>query len=319
MASAATLLTVTHANPDGDGLGSMVALTVSARAAGKTAHMCLPVDDASPPSLYEFLFDGEPIAAAQRFGALADEADTIVIVDTCSESQLGPLPAEIRRRRDKVVVIDHHATCDDIAPMQWVDASAAASGIMVGEILEELRWPLPPMATEALMTAVVCDTAWMRHANTDSRCLRAVANWLDAGQRPDKLYRRLYQSDRPERLGLLCRTLGSLELHCNGQLAVMTIRAEDFAETGARPDETENMVNEALRIGTVEAVVLVTDNGDCTRASLRSRDRLDVSQIARRFGGGGHARAAGLRVVEDIDVLKGRLISACSKVLQGNQ
>ena len=175
------------------------------------------------------------------------------------------------------------------------------------------------MAAEALMTAVVCDTGWMRHANTDGRCLRAVANWLDAGQRPDKLYRRLYQSDRPERLGLLARALGSLELHCNGQLAVMTIRAKDFAETGARPDETESIINEALRIGTVEAVVLVTDSGDCARASLRSRDALDVSEIARQFGGGGHARAAGLRLAEDIDVLKQKLISACSQALQGDQ
>ena len=95
----------------------------------------------------------------------------------------------------------------------------------------------------------------------------------------------------------------------------MTIRRGDFQETGARLDETENLVNEALRMGTVETAVLLVEMPDVVRVSLRSRDAVDVSAVAARFGGGGHARAAGFRTPDDIDDVKRRLVDACRRAL----
>lgn len=306
------LLIVTHARPDGDALGSMAALARAAQAAGKQARTLVP--DGVPPR-YEWLFpDGLP-AAAGRFDALADEADLIVIVDTCSFEQLDGLEAPLRARRDKIVVIDHHATADDVGAVQWRDTSAAAAGVMVGELIAALDWPVDLATAEALTTAVATDTGWMRYANTDPRCLLALAGWFAAGVRPDKLYKRLYQCDRPERIQLLIRVLQSLELHCGGRLAAMTIRQADFQATGTRPDETENLVNEALRIGSVETAVLLVEMPDAIRVSLRSRDAVDVAAVAAQFGGGGHTRAAGLRTTGDIDALKHRLLAACSRAL----
>lgn len=312
LASAEKLLILTHARPDGDGLGSMAALSAAARAAGKTARALVP--DKLPPR-YEFLFPEGLPAGADEFGPLADEADAVVVLDTCAFSQLDGLDEPIRQRRRKVLVVDHHTTGDSVGELQWVDSSAAAAGVMTAELIEALDWPLPAEAAEALMTAITTDTGWLRFSNTDARCLRAAAKLVESGIRPDELYQRLYQADRPQRLRLMRCVLDSLHFHCDDRIAAMTIRQADFAETGARPDETENLVNEPLRAGCVEVALLLVENTDCIRASLRSRGAVNVAEIAARFGGGGHARAAGLRRAEDIDVLAKQLVDACTEAL----
>lgn len=306
------VLVLTHARPDGDGLGSMAALAGCAAAAGKAAHMLVPD---RVPKRYQFFFPDEPPAGADRFAPLAARADLIVVLDTCAKAQLGAVASGVLEHGSKVAVIDHHATADRIGAVQWLDASAAATGLMVAEVLEALGWPVSLPAAEILMTAVTTDTGWLRYANTDPRALRAVARWVAAGVRPDRLYRRLYQNDRPQRLKLAVRMLQSLELFCEGRLAVMVIHNRDFDETGALGEETENLVNEPLRLATVETIVLLVENPDCVRVSLRSRDIVNVARVAEAFGGGGHARAAGIRLSGNIDELKRRVVAACAKAL----
>ena len=312
--AAKSLLLVTHANPDGDGLGSMAALALAAGSSGRSVALCVP--DAVPPR-YAFLFEGLKPAGSGQFANLADQADAIVILDTCALEQLNDLANELQERRDKIVVVDHHATHEDVGSLQWIDTSAAAVGVMIGELLDALGWPMEQRAAEALVVAATTDTGWLRFSNTDGRCLRLVARCIDAGVRADELYRRIYEADRVERLRLAARMLASLELHRGGKLAVMTIRAQDFAETKARPDETENLVNEAMRVASVELAVLLVEREDVIRASLRSRSEIDVSRIAERFGGGGHARAAGCRDRGDFERFKSRLVRACREALQG--
>jgi len=317
LAAAGRLLIVSHARPDGDTLGSAAALAAAAIAAGKAATVLLP---GPLPPQYAMLFAAAPPAGAERFAALADEADVVVIVDTCAAGQLDDVAPALAGRREKTVVVDHHATTDDIADVRWIDTTAAAAGVMTWELIAALGWPVPPAAAEALWVAVATDTGWFRFSNTDGRCLRIAAGLLDAGVSPDELYARLYQSDRPERLRLVTRALQSLTLHAGGRVATMVLRRADFAQTGARADETENIVNEALRMGCVEVAVLLAESPDAAepapvRASLRSRGGVDVARLARRFGGGGHARAAGLRREGDIDALAAELVAACAEAL----
>ncbi len=312
LGSAGTFLVLTHARPDGDGLGTMAALVAAGRAAGKTAHML--VSDSVPPR-YKFLFDTERPARADDFAKLADESDLIVIVDTCAFAQLDGLTDALRARRNKIIVIDHHATADDVGSVQWIDTSAAAVGVMAGEIIESLDWPVDDHIAEALFAAVASDTGWFRFSNTDPRALRSAAGLIERGAQPDLIYNRIYQSDRPERLRLLQRALAGMELRCQNRLAVMTIHKSDFDAAGARANETENFINETLRIKTVEVAVLLVEGPDCVRVSLRSREMIDVASIAARFGGGGHARAAGLRTEENLETAKQQLINACLEKL----
>ena len=316
ISAAAKLLVVTHARPDGDALGSLAALCGAARAAGKQTAAIVPDD---VPERYDFLLAGDRPAPAEKFAELANWADVVIIVDTCAFAQLDGLDDQLAAAREKIVVIDHHATTDDIGAVRWLDTSAAATGVMVGELLDALGWPVDHRTAEALLTAMTTDTGWFHYSNTDGRCLRAAARLFDAGVEGDKLYRRLFQADRPERMKLLSRALASLALPAGGRIATMKLRLGDFAATGASQDETENVVNEPLRMGRIEVSMLLTqtpdDGGRCVRVSLRSRGGVDVAAVARRFGGGGHVQAAGLRTNEDIDALAEKLVKACEEAM----
>jgi nanoRNase/pAp phosphatase (c-di-AMP/oligoRNAs hydrolase) len=307
LADASSMLLITHARPDGDGLGSMQALASAARAVGKDVRMLVPGEI---PSRLGFMFDHRHLAGLDEFGALAATSDLIVILDTHALAQLDELADVIGEYSDKIVVIDHHATGDPLSETAWIDTSAAATGVMVGEVIDALKWPMDASIAEALLTAVMTDTGWLRFANTDGRCLRSVAHWTDMGVRPDILYRKIYQNDRPQRLSLMVRLLDGMEFFFDSQLAVMVLRSADFEETGGLRSETENMVNEALRIGTVESAILLVETEDQIRVSLRSRDKVDVAELAAEFGGGGHRRASGLRSSLPIDEIKSQLVAA---------
>ncbi len=302
--SASSILLLTHVSPDGDAIGSLVALSTAAIAARKKADILLfdPL-----PRRYEFLIGENEPADMSGFDALAEAADVILIADTCTFNQLGDAASGVASRKDKVVVVDHHATFEDVGALQWNDTSAAATGVMAGELLDELNWPQSEVVATAIATAVVTDTGWLRFSNTDSRTLQVFARCIQAGVKPDELYRTIFQQDRPQRLKLMSRMLDSLETHADGKLAIMTLTVGDFERTGAGQDETEELINEAMRIGSVEAVVLLVERPEHVRASLRSRGLIDVAKIATNFGGGGHTRAAGCKSTGDLESFKAKL------------
>ena len=309
---AGRIVVTTHGRMDGDAMGAAAAFCRSARAAGKDCRIVL-LDPA--PAKYAFLIEGLSPAGADEFAALAAEADRVVVLDTCALAQLEPIADQLQAVRDKVIVIDHHLTGDDVGAIVWRDTSAAAAGLMLAELLAELDWPVDAAAAEALAAAILTDTGWLRHSNTDARSLRAMADLVATGVEPNTLYEKLYQTDRPERLALLARALGSLALHADGRLAVMQLSAEDFVATGAGQDETEDFVNEPLRIAGVEVSVFLVASEGVTRVSLRSRRFVDVAALAKTFGGGGHARAAGLKSQDPIAALAPRLIAAVAQAL----
>jgi phosphoesterase RecJ-like protein len=310
--SVRSLLVVTHARPDGDGLGSMVALTRTARTAGKSARMLLPD---TVPRHYQFLFADEAPGSVGEFATLLATADVIAILDTRAFAQLDGLVEALQKCRGSLLVVDHHATGDDLTDVQWVDTSAAATAVMLDELFEALDWRVDLPAAEALVTGILSDTGWLHFANTDARSLRAVTKYVERGVTMERLHETLYQSDRPERIRLMTRMLQSMELHCGGKVAVMTLYPADFSQTGAHTSETENLVNEALRVREVEASILLVQHDDFVRVSLRSRGAVDVSTVAEEFGGGGHHRASGIRSTEPLETLKRCLIQTCAEQL----
>lgn len=308
--SATSLVCCSHARPDGDALGSMIALARSARSAGRSAMICL-YDP--PPARYAFLLEQEDVLPLDQLNDQATRADLLVVMDTCSESQLEPALPALREHSEDVIVIDHHQTFDGIGSARWIDTTAAATGVLVQELLESLGWWIDPLTADALATATLTDTGWLRFENTDSRALRSVGRLVDAGARLDRLYQRIYRGDRRERLLLEARALGGLELHSGGRVGVLTLHERDFRESGAHPEETENLVNQALRVTGVEVAVLLVEQEGTIRVSLRSQDHVDVSAIAARFGGGGHVRAAGFRSQASLESVSQALL----EVLEG--
>ena len=291
------VLLTTHSRPDGDACGCIVAISDVLAALGKKskALMLSPM-----PEWYEFLFAekvpilGEDIKLDHLIEGRFGQFDLIIIVDTNSLSQLPEFEKFIKQIDKPVLIIDHHVTADGLGDVELVDSDAAATGLIVYDLLKFAKWSVTEKIAEALFVAVATDTGWFQFSNTNSRVYRSCAELIDAGANPTEIHHNLYQNFSYPRFKLTLAMLNTLHLHLDGRFATQHISQQDFQQTGATHKDTENLINECQRISTVEAAALFVELKDGRiRCSLRSTGTVDVSKIAARFGGGGHKMAAG--------------------------
>ncbi len=306
---APSLVVITHTKPDGDAMGSVVALVAAARQLGIAAEGVVvgPV----PASLMT-LIDDEPVRVLGE-GEPMPDAGMYVIVDTGAYSQIGPLRPAIESHLDRTLIIDHHLSGDIPAVHRHIEGDAAACAEVVAVLLDYLAdkpglegpdrrtapigtratdWQNPhytPTVRKALFAGIASDTGWFRFSNTRPRTHELAARLIRLGVDHSELYAQLEQTERPEKLQLMIRALDSLELLAGGKAAVMTLRARDFIETGALLEETERFVDVPQIVATVQVVVLVTEpppfGGNGGRAVV-TPERLDSSS----FGGQVHTR-----------------------------
>jgi bifunctional oligoribonuclease and PAP phosphatase NrnA len=308
------VLLATHAKPDGDAIGSVAAMSMALARAGISSRVLL----FSPlPGKYQFLLDEARVShfhieSGWPPGAELNSFDALVVLDTGTWSQLPGLQDPLKNFRGPKVVIDHHLTQEDWADVKLVETAAAATGEIVAQLLE--LWPIKIDATiaMALYLAIATDTGWFQYSNTRPRTLRLAATLMEAGVDSDRLYRLAYQNERPQRLALMARALQSLELLADNRLAVMSLGKPDFQQTGAEGADTENLINLPMQVGSVEVSILVVSlPGDGpARVSLRSKGAVDVAAFAQTFKGGGHARAAGLKLDGDAIAVRHQIIAA---------
>jgi phosphoesterase RecJ-like protein len=286
------ILIVPHTRPDGDACGSAVALSELFLHLGKKTEIILLPE---LPQWYRFLFAKEPTFFSKDFTADKLNAfDLIVLVDVNSKSQLPGLAELLEHKTKPLLVIDHHATNDGLGDVEIVDTTASAAGLIIYDLIKAAKWPLTKNVAVPLFVAISTDTGWFRFSNTDSRTHRACADLLDIGVNSADIYHTLYQSFSVQRFKLMTIMLERLELHFDGRFATQYILRKDFEQTGAADSDTENLIDECQRINTVEAAALFVELKDgIFRCSLRSRGAVDVRKIAQKFGGGGHAQAAG--------------------------
>ncbi len=307
------ILVTTHVKPDGDAAGSLGALVGALRTLGKETHALF----LSPlPQWYQFLAPqgisvlDETLSWDQAVDSLLEQVDLVILLDVNSLNQLPKIGPWLKEGDLPVLVIDHHATADHLGSVEVVDHSAAATGVLVYELCKQAGWPITESMAEALFVAAATDTGWFQFGNADSRVYRDCAALIDAGAKPAKIYETLYQSFSYARFKLTQAMLDTLELHFEGQFAVQHIRTLDFERTGTDHEDTENLINECHRIGSVRASVLLVELDDGRiRCSLRSRGAVDVSLIARRFGGGGHKMASGTFLEGPLEQAKDAIIN----------
>ena len=290
----AKALIVTHTRPDGDGCGSVVALEETLTAMGKEAKSVFLSDI---PDWYMFLFDKGPLLL-ERDVTLEDlkqaEFDLVIIADTNSYTQLPRFEEYLRQNEVPVLVLDHHVTSDGLGSVELIDTSAAATGLIVHDLLEFAGWAMNEKIARALFVAAATDTGWFQFQNTDSRVYRTCADLIEAGADPTQIYHDLYQNFSFERFKLMVAITNSVELHFDGRFATHQLYRADFERTGAAYGDTENLIDECRKIASVEAAAMFIESDDNKiRCSLRSTGRVDVRRIAQKFGGGGHTAAAG--------------------------
>lgn len=294
---AQNVLVTTHTSPDGDACGCVAALAEVLRGLGKTVRPLL----VSPmPDWYSFLFDekvpvlGQDVQVEDLTGGRFGAIDLVIIADTNSYNQLPRFADYLKQSTQPVLVIDHHVAADKLGRVEIADQSAAAAGLVLLDFLKYAGWPVTKRAAEALFVAIATDTGWFHLRNTDSRVFGRCADLIETGVDANDLYRKLYQSISYPRFKLMVTMLNTVELHFDGRYASQYLRREDFERTGAAYRDTENLVNECQRIGSVSVAALFVELKDGRiRCSLRSRDAIDVNEIARKFGGGGHKLASG--------------------------
>lgn len=298
-----------HVRPDADALGSELALAATLEAMGKSVRIVNPSQ--APPGL-AFL-DPDRRAIKLGDGITADEirdTDAHFIVDTSAWVQLQEVGTAFRNSKAQArACIDHHVSSDDLGCLVLKDTTAAACGELIFEFIEALGQSISEKTATVLYCAIATDTGWFRFPSTTQRTMTIAGKLIACGAQPHVLYRQIYEQHSAARMRLVGRVLSRITVDCDGRLAWLSVTQDDFRDTGAVPSDTEDLVNECLRIAGVQAAFIAVEQQNQTiKCSLRSRADLNVAAVAELFGGGGHRQAAGT-------VLPGPLNDALAKIL----
>ena len=297
-----------HTRPDADAIGSVIALALLLEGMGKSVRIVNPSE--VTPNL-AFL---DPDKRVQKIGKdiSVDEAcqtDVHIVVDTSAWAQLVDVGKVLRKTEAKKVIIDHHVTSDDLGAIEFKDTQAEAAGALIFQLALALQAPITEEIANALFCAISTDTGWFRFRSTSSETLRTGAQLIDLGAKPHLIYQQLYEQSSATRVKLAGLVLSRLNLDCDGKLAYITVTLQDYADTGALPADTEDIVNECLRIaGTECSLIAIEQRNKQVKVSFRSRNEVNVAAVAEQFGGGGHIQAAGA-------TLPGPLADALAKAL----
>jgi bifunctional oligoribonuclease and PAP phosphatase NrnA len=303
-------LLTTHVRPDCDALGSTLAMAAILEQLGKSVSVVTAFD--VPPRL-GFL---DPAKKIQRLGRdvpgdRLPAFDLLMVLDTSAWAQLGEMGDVIRATAARKAVLDHHMSADDLGAEFFRDTRAEATGRLVCDAAGQLGATITPPIATLLFAALATDTGWFRFSSTSAGTYRLASRLIEAGARPDQMYRDLYENESLARLRLLGRTMARTESDLGGRLVYAWITQADFAATGALPSDSEDLINMTLAVGGAEAaVILVEQPAGGFKVSFRSRCGLDCSRVAEQFGGGGHKAAAGAFVADPLEPARAKVLDA---------
>lgn len=304
-----SLVCFTHSKPDGDAIGSTLALARAAQLCGLQASVVYLAP--FPPRFIPLLGDTHVIHESESCWSRPEllEADAIAILDTGSWNQVEGARGYIERRASMAMLIDHHAHGNaEMAAHRHIDTAAASCCEIVAELCRLLLGvdscrKLPVEVAEPLYLGVATDTGWFRYSNTTPHTLRLAADLIDAGAHHVTLFQMSEQNDQPSRLRLVTRAMANLKLLSDNRVAIIPLSKKDVEETGAQPDDTGGLSDLPNAVASVRVVAtLVEVNPSLIKVSFRSkppRDSeplVDVNKVAQTFGGGGHVHAAGAKL-----------------------
>ena len=291
--SAEKLLLTTHENPDGDALGSLLAMHAILEQLGKDSVMFLASKEFPLPIEYRFLPLEEVFHEAP-----ADLADRTIVFLDCGN--IDRMPVEwLQSPEGYILNIDHHHDNTRFGTVNLVCSVASSTAEMVWRLAKDLGAEITPKIAKSLYVGLVTDTGRFMYENTTPVAHRMAAELIEAGVEPHKVYRELYEDLPFRRLQLLQRALASVERPDDGALTVAHLTKSDYEETGALETDSEGVVDhmravEGTRVAVLVRELLSDDREGMRKVSLRATDgSVDVSRVARSFGGGGHPQAAG--------------------------
>jgi len=306
----------THINPDGDALGSLLSLADILAGMGKKVFRYLE-EPVSP--LYRFLPDSHLVRTdMDELAAFVREAgaDVLCIALDCGDrKRLGRNADELLRIRP-FLVIDHHKGNDGFGDLAWIDSRRSSTGEMVFDLATALGQKPSAKAAEALYAAIVTDTGSFHYESTSAHTFDVARQLVAAGVRPDQVSRNLYDNYSVARLQLLQMVLATLEVHCGGRIAVITVTRDILDRTGCALEDTENFINLPRSVTSVQVAVFLKEAGEGRiSVSMRAKDACDVAEVAAQFGGGGHRNAGFKAAATTLAEVRGRLLQELQRQL----
>lgn len=296
-----------HARPDGDAVGSSMAMALALRALGKEARVAF--SDPVPEPLRAF-----PGVAGIDITRRVDEAfDAAIIMECGNLARTGVGGLE----RSFVINIDHHPGNEGYGQINWFDPSAAACGEMVYDLVGAIGAPLTSDTATHIYLAILTDTGSFHFSHISPRTFAICGTLVEAGVDPARTARQIYDSNSLGRLRLFSAVLSAMKIESSGRIAVLSIDDEVMRAAGGTYDDTEGLINEPLTVKDIQAVVFLKHaGGDEFRVSMRSKGSLDVGAVATAFGGGGHKNAAGCTVRGALDNLHALFVERIERALE---
>ena len=283
----------THVNPDGDAIGSELALYLILKKLGKNVRI---FNTDVVPNKYQFLPKWETIENAEASVAFSPEI--LVVVDASSRERIGPFLSKCLIPTHAVVNIDHHITAEEFGDYNVIIPSASSTAEIIYNLFESANYEIDEACALCLYTGLMFDTGCFRYSNAVSDTHRIAANLIEIGNfAPDEVYRYVYEHVSLEKIHLLGQTLRTLQLTPDGKIAWILVTQAMFNETKTNFDDVEGFVNQIQAIENVEVAICVCELPDGnSKISLRSEGSVDVAELAAEFNGGGHERASGCRI-----------------------
>ncbi len=301
-------LIISHMNPDGDSVGSALALWITLNSLGKKAYVTT-IDPV--PVKYRFLPSWEEVKEWQK--VQPRDYGGVIILDSSDLRRIEPLMGIALSQ--KMINIDHHITNEKFGQYNHIDSEAGSVGEIIYDLLRKMQVEISKEAAVCLYTAINTDTGSFRYANTSPRTHRTAAALLELGVQPAEVTRHIYENTSREATLLIKEALSTLEFDCGGQVAHITVTREMLERTGAKEEDTEGLVNYTRNIQGVEIGIFFKEICDQkVRVGFRSQ-RIDVSRLAEIYGGGGHPRAAGCQLEKALPEARLEVLGSARKFL----
>ena len=304
----------THLNADGDGCGSESALARLLTARGLAPRIVNPTPW---PEMFDFLLGDDVDDRTSRGSKALRDIDLLIVLDISDVKRLGNLTESVRALTVPKLVIDHHEPSDDPAGTLTVtDTAACATAELVYDVATVLGWEITPAIARSLYTGMLTDTGGFRFSNTSPRCLSVAGQLLAHGVDPEEMYTRIYASAPAGRVRLMSEVLATLQVDESVGLSWLTMSADALERHGVKAEDLDGIVEHARSIAGTRMALFFRDLGHGkVKVSFRSVGGTDVNTFARRFGGGGHAKASGAMLPGTLDQVRDLVVDAAREML----
>lgn len=304
-------LITSHINPEGDAIGSQVAMAYLLKKLGKQSVM---LDDSPVPNLLRFMKGTEDISKEMPHDF---NFQAVIILDSPDMARIGRVSEYIKK--DSVIInIDHHISNVNFGKFNWVEPDFSSVGEMVYDLFKAFKVKIGLDEAISLYAAIMTDTGSFRYSNTSSKIHHIVAELIDIGVKPYEMHSRIYETSSIEDTNLLGESLQTMKLTEDGKVAWLWVTKDMLKKTKASLEGTEGIINFARSIDGVEIAVLFRETGtdERVKVSFRSKGKADVNKLAASFGGGGHPTASGCTVLGKLEDVEKKVLEKAKEMVK---